>query len=138
MSFVDKSPVCMFLDALDLCTNSQLLSFSGWHNGHACGLLSVSTSATLAHRPLAWLTSVLDLFLFPSLMFGVLVSKNPTELVIEHNAPSVGMGICLISIYWGLTLLVLGTHFILSLVYFERAHVSLTDRANCCSPMVHL
>jgi hypothetical protein len=83
--------------------------FLGPRNGHTRGVLSRSTSATLACRPLAWLISVFTLFLFPSRSLMAVLFFNPIELTFGEDRQSVGVAISLISIYLGLALLVFGT-----------------------------
>jgi hypothetical protein len=84
------------------------LVFLGAKKGNARGVLSVSTSATIGHRFLEWFTCSVALFLSPLFFLGAMVSHGLAPLALEHNPQSIGLGIGLISMYWSLTLLVLG------------------------------
>lgn len=91
------------------CVDADLM-FSGPRKGRTHSILSVSTSATIGHRFLPWFTSTLVLFLSPLFLLGFTVSRGLTLPFCEHDPQSVGLGISLVSVYWGLTLLMLGMH----------------------------
>lgn len=84
------------------------LAFLGPGKGRTHSVLSVSTSATLGHRFPAWFTSGLIFFLSPLFLLVVAVSRSSALQYFDHDPQSVGLGISLVSGYWGLTLLVLG------------------------------
>ena len=111
MGFVDEQCNRTCFGPFHLDVKSQLFLFPGPRNGHTRGVLSVSTSATLAHRPFTWFILTLVLFLFPSLLLASTLSYDPAVLAFECDPQSSGVAISLISVYWGLTLLVLGSRF---------------------------
>lgn len=98
------SPACSAL-SLSYCF------FKGPRNGYTHGVLSVSTSAILACYPLAWLVSVLVLFLTPLFSLMATLFHGLIELTFKDKPRFVGLAISLISVYWGLTLLILGSCF---------------------------
>ena len=120
--------------SLGLVSSSSVSAVSvGPSNGHTRGVLSISTSSALACHFLAWFTSSIGLFLLPLLLLGIAVSRcNTTQLVIGHDPKMVGLGVSLVSIYWGIAVLVLGTHS----VYTQCTTALRAPRTNCCSPVV--
>ena len=97
---------------MSLGLNDQF--FTGPSNGYTRGVLSISTSTTLACHPLAWLISVLVLFLTPLFSLAATLFHGPTKLAFGGDLQFVGVAISLISVYWGLTFLVLGLHFVIA------------------------
>lgn len=109
MGFVNELSARTSFNLFVLMLSLRYFLSLGPSNGHTRGVLSVSTSATLACRPLAWFLSVLVLFLSPFSLLVATLLYNPTALAFKHDPRSVGMAISLISAYWGLTLLTLGS-----------------------------
>ena len=109
MKFVDE--LCTRMSFSLLFAGAQALPFLlGPSNGHTRGVLSISTSATLACRFLAWVISVLALFLFPpSLLLEWHSFTVQLELASRGDRHLVGVAMGLISVHWGLTLLILGS-----------------------------
>lgn len=86
--------------------------FSGPGKSRTRGVLSASTSATLGHRFPAWFISGLLLFISPLFLLGVAAARGLVPQFPVCDPQSVGLGIGLVFVYWGLTLLMLGTCFV--------------------------
>ena len=84
--------------------------FLGPGKGCTCSVLSASTSATIGHQFPAWFASSLVLLLLPLSLLGIVVSHSPVPLFSKHDLHSVGLGVNLVSGYWGLMFLVLGMY----------------------------
>ena len=72
------------------------------------------------------------MFLFPLLLLWITTSRNLAQLVVEHDPQTVGLGISLVSVYWGITALVLGANS----VDTQGGTTSSAPRANYCSSVV--
>ena len=72
------------------------------------------------------------MFLFPLLLLWITTSRNLAQLVVEHNTQTVGLGISLVSVYWGIMTLVLGVNS----VDTQGSTTSSAPRANYCSSVV--
>jgi len=116
-----------------LCRVGADMPFSGRGRGHTQNTLSPSTSVTVGRRFLAWFTSTLILSLSPLFLLGLVASHNPVLQFFEHDPQLVGLGLSLVSVYWGLTLLVLGMYSA------DVRHENLiVHRTNHCPSMVCL